>query len=49
MCIGGAAAVAFQVFISPVVIKPVFGTGVTFMCIGGYLIWEDFLSSKSAS
>jgi len=46
MCFGGGAAVAYQVFVSPVVIKAVFGTGVTLLGIGGYLLWEDFLSSK---
>jgi hypothetical protein len=46
MCIGGSAAVIFQVFVSPVVIKAVFGTGVAFLGIGGYLLWEDFLRSK---
>jgi hypothetical protein len=46
MCIGGGAAVAFQIFVSPVVVRPVFGTGVALLGIGGYLLWEDFLRSK---
>jgi hypothetical protein len=46
MCIGGGATVAFQIIVSPVVVKPVFASGVALLGIGGFLLWEDFLSSK---
>jgi hypothetical protein len=49
MCIGGAAVVAVQLFMSPVIIYPIFGGAVMVTGIGGYLLWEDFLSSKPSS
>jgi len=49
MCIGGAAVVAIQLFISPIIVKHIFGAAVMLMGIGGYLLWEDFLSSKPSN
>lgn len=49
MCVGGAAVVAVQIFISPVRILYIFGGGVMLMVIGGYLLWEDFLAPRRPS
>jgi hypothetical protein len=46
MCIGGAALVAVQLFMSPVIVKHVFAGAAVLMGLGGYLLWEDFLRSK---
>jgi len=49
MAIGGAAVIAVQLFISPAIVTYFFAGGVMVMAIGGYLLWEDFLSSKASN
>jgi hypothetical protein len=49
MCIGSAAVAAVQLFMSPVIVYYIFGGAVMVMGIGGYLLWEDFLSSKPSN
>jgi hypothetical protein len=34
---------------SPVIVYYIFGGAVMVMGIGGYLLWEDFLSSKPSN
>jgi hypothetical protein len=49
MFIGGGVVVAVQVFMSPVIVKHIFAGATMLMGIGGYLLWEDFLSSKRST
>jgi hypothetical protein len=49
MCIGGGAVVAVQLFISPVIVGFIFAGAAMLMAMGGYMLWQDFLSSKPSS
>jgi hypothetical protein len=49
MCIGGGAILAIKLFMSPVIVKHVFAGAAILLGLGGYLLWEDFLSSKQSN